>query len=154
MLGGLPFIDEFDTVVDAPAAEVFLVVARRMGRSMEGPLARAGARALGCVHRGASYTVPPVEGQETNGFRVAQVEEPAKLVLEGRHRFAHYRLTFFIEPVAANRTRVSARTEALFPGIGGAVYRALVIGSGGHEIVVRRLLASVARRLDPLASAR
>jgi hypothetical protein len=144
----LPFIDEFDAVMDAPAADVFVAVARRMGRSMEGPLARAASRALGCLHRGASYTVPPVEGQETNGFRVVAVEAPAKLVMEGEHRFARYRLSFFIEPLAPNRTRVSARTEAAFPGISGTFYRALVIGSGGHGIVVRRMLATVAARAE------
>jgi len=31
-----------------------------------------------------------------------------------------------------------------FPGLGGAVYRTLVIRSGGHRLIVRRLLRQVA----------
>lgn len=37
-----------------------------------------------------------------------------------------------------------AVTLAAFPGIHGRVYRALVIGSGGHRIVVRRMLQRIA----------
>jgi len=33
-----------------------------------------------------------------------------------------------------------ARTEAAFPGLLGRLYRAAVIGSGGHRLVARRLL--------------
>jgi hypothetical protein len=40
---------------------------------------------------------------------------------------------------------VWARTWAEFPGPAGAAYRALVIGSGGHRLVVRRMLRRVAR---------
>jgi hypothetical protein len=39
-----------------------------------------------------------------------------------------------------------ARSYAEFPGPAGRVYRALVIGSGGHRIMVRRLLRDVADR--------
>ncbi len=154
MVTELPFIDEFDTTVEASAPLVFEATARTIGRSFEGSLARAFSGLLGCVHRGTSYTVPPVEGQEANGFRVESVRPPTRLVLEGRHRFAMYRLSFFIEPLAEGRSHLRARTDALFPGFLGAVYRALVIGTGGHEIVVRRMLAGVARRAERLENAK
>jgi hypothetical protein len=144
----LPFVDEFEVLIEASAGEVFLCAAARIGRSLEGQGARVFARLLGCAHRGASYTVPPVEGQETNGFRVAEVKHPKKLVMEGEHRFARYRLSFLIEPLAEKRALLRARTEAAFPGVVGAAYRALVIGSGGHEVVVHRMLASIAKRAE------
>ncbi len=146
----LPLIDEFDTLVDASASQVFLAVGRTLGRSVEGRGARVLAGLLGCVNRGTSYTVPPVEGQEANGFRVVRVTSPKLLVLEGRHRFATYRLTFSVDPLAETRSQLRARTDAIFPGALGALYRALVIGSGGHEIVVRRVLAAIVRNAERL----
>jgi hypothetical protein len=140
----LPFIDEFDAVAMAPAPAVFLALSRRFARSLEGRVARIGARVLGCAHQGTSLAVPLAEGQEGMAFRVAEVCEPKRLVLEGRHRFASYRLTFLVETLEENRTQLRARTEAAFPGMAGAAYRALVIGSGGHEIVVKRMLAMIA----------
>jgi hypothetical protein len=143
----LPFVDEHDAVVDAPAHEVFLAVAMRVGRAFEGGvIGRAFSALVGCVHRGASFTVPPVEGQEVNGFRVAKVVAPRELILEGRHRFAAYRLSFFVDPTAEGGSRLRARTDAVFPGVRGACYRALVIGSGAHAFIVRRMLGEMVSR--------
>ena len=150
MITDLPLIDEFDITVEASASLVFEATARNMGRSFEGPLARVFSGLLGCVHRGTSYTVPPVEGQEANGFRVAAVNQPERLVLEGQHRFAMYRLSFVVDSLAEGRSQLRARTDALFPGIKGAVYHALVIRSGGHEVVVKRMLAAISRRSERL----
>ena len=144
-----PFIDEFDAQVDAPAAEVFRATTLSVSRIFAGPFSRVFTALLGCAHRGASYTVPPVAGQESNGFRVAEVGEPERLVLEGRHRFATYRLSFLIEPLGEKRSRVRARTDALFHGWHGAIYRTLVIGSGAHEILAKRMLKGIASRADP-----
>jgi len=146
MPNDLPFIDEFETVVEAPAAAVYLAVAERMARGLDGPGARAFAALLNCAHRGTSYTVPPAEGQETNGFVVARVDEPRALVLEGQHRFATYRLSFFVDPLAEGRSRLRARTDAVFPGFAGAVYRAFVIGSSGHRLLVNRMLHAISRQ--------
>lgn len=145
MATDLPFIDEFDTMVEAPAGQVFLSTAKTIGGSFEGPGARLFARLLGCVPRGTSYGVPPIEGQEANGFRVMKVVEPLELVLEGQHRFATYRLSFLVEELGPGRARLRARTDAVFPGFKGAMYRALVIGSGGHTFVVKRMLAVIGR---------
>lgn len=72
--------------------------------------------------------------------RVVESEPGRRLALRGRHRFANYALTFVVEG-----DRLIARTHAEFPGILGRLYRAAVIGSGGHRIVTRRLLKQVAR---------
>jgi hypothetical protein len=52
-------------------------------------------------------------------------------------------------------TRVTAQTWAAFPGIRGRLYRAMVIGSGGHRVVVRRMLRNIAAQADshPVGSA-
>jgi hypothetical protein len=44
-----------------------------------------------------------------------------------------------------HRTTLCAETRAAFPGIGGRVYRGLVIGTGGHVLVVRGLLRAARR---------
>lgn len=141
----LPFVDEFETVVDASTEAVYLAAADRMARSFEGRGARAFSAFLKCAHRGQSFTVPPLKGQEANGFFVARAEAPQALVLEGRHRFATYRLSFFVDPLSDGRSRLRARTDAAFPGFQGGVYRALVIGSTGHRIIVRRMLDAISR---------
>jgi hypothetical protein len=42
-------------------------------------------------------------------------------------------------------SRLRAETHAAFPGLLGRLYRAAVIGSGGHRLVTRRLLRQIAR---------
>lgn len=139
--------------MEASDRAVYEALSRHLARSLGTSAARVAGRVLGCAHRGMSLTTPPVEGQEASGFVVVQARAPISLVLEGRHRFASYRLSFTVDPLAAHRSKLSARTDALFPGIKGAFYRALVIGSGGHEIVVRRMIAAVAARAERMESA-
>jgi len=150
----LPFIDVFEATVEASDRAVYEALSRHLARSLGTAAARVAGRVLGCTHRGASLTTPPVEGQEVSGFVVVQARAPISLVLEGRHRFASYRLSFTVEALSANRTKLSARTDALFPRIKGAFYRALVIGSGGHEIVARRMIAAVAARAERMENGR
>ncbi|HET6361437.1 MAG TPA: hypothetical protein VFH11_05210 [Gemmatimonadota bacterium] len=103
------------------------------------PRARRLARILECRDQGTEQTLA--------GFRVASADPPRRLTLEGSHRFSRYRLTFEIEP-AGGGARVRALTHAEFPGIRGALYRSAVVGSGGHRIVTRRILKSIARRAE------
>ena len=154
MRGDLSFIDEFDATIEASAPAVYEAVARHLARALSGNGPRTAALVLGCAHRGATITAPPQVGQEVSGFVVAEAKAPNRLVLEGRHRFASYRLSFTVDPLAHGRAKLSARTEALFPGFTGALYRAIVIGSGGHEIVARRMLVAVAARAERKESAR
>jgi hypothetical protein len=87
-------------------------------------------------------------GDTLPGFEVAEVAAPQLLVLRGGHRFAQYELRFELERPDSSRTRLRAQTHAAFPGLSGAGYRALVIGTGGHRIAVRRMLARVAERAE------
>jgi hypothetical protein len=73
------------------------------------------------------------------GFRVVAVEPGRRLELRGRHRFAQYALTFILDD-----TSLRAQTHAAFPGIVGRLYRAAVIGTGGHRVITKAILRRVA----------
>lgn len=81
---------------------------------------------------------PPV------GFAIGERTAPERLVLQGRHPFSTYQWIFELDEVAPDRTRLRSQTWAEFPGLHGKIYRALVIGSGAHRIVVRRMLRKIA----------
>jgi hypothetical protein len=55
-------------------------------------------------------------------------------------------LLFELDDTGRETTRLRARTYAEFPGTRGRAYRALVIGSGAHRLVTRRMLRDVAAR--------
>jgi hypothetical protein len=142
----LPYIDEHSTCVAATpdrAWTALMAVGREMG-SPAGPLgwllglqpALASGDWSGRGHAGA--TLP--------GFVVEQACPPSRLALRGRHRFSRYALVFELEDRGPDGTRVRARSWAAFPGIHGRSYRALVVGTGVHRLVVRRLLRGIERR--------
>ena len=54
---------------------------------------------------------------------------------------------FELDPEPPGRTRLRAATWAAFPGLHGKVYRAAVIGTGGHGVTVRRTLKRIAAAL-------
>ena len=78
-------------------------------------------------------------------FTVDRSEPPTEVSLTGRHPFSRYRLDFTVVP-AGERALLSAVTHAAFPGLHGRVYRMLVISSGAHERLTRRMLRSIAAR--------
>jgi hypothetical protein len=120
---------------------------RGLARYWGGPGARvasAGTRLLGCRETSSRGSLDQA-GSTVAGFRVDRAERPRVLALEGRHRFARYRLTFQIDDLGGGRSRLTATSDADFPGAAGRVYRALVIGTRGHVVAVRRMLATIAR---------
>jgi hypothetical protein len=141
----LPFIDEHQVLVSAPADAVWrsLTVQFAGGR-------RAGAEAyvhlIGGEPRRASGA-PLDEGATLPGFTVAEAVPEHRVRLMGRHRFSRYALTFTMV-TRPDGTMLSARTDAEFPGLQGYVYRCLVIGSGAHRAFVTRLLQAVRRRAE------
>ncbi len=134
----LPCVDEHSQRVDAPAGEVWTALLEVLRREFGGsaPIARL----LGCdpAHGTAEFAGRP--GETIPGFRVAEAEPGRRLALRGRHRFSSYALTFVLDG-----DRLRAQTHAAFPGVLGRLYRAAVVGSGGHRLVTRRLLRQVAR---------
>lgn len=139
----LPFVDEHTVLASAPAWAVW----HALGRSL--PTARAAqvyAALVGAADRRPSGD-PLTSGSTVPGFRVRAATAPERLVLVGRHRFSTYSLVF----VLAERddgTRLSARTDARFPGVLGALYRAAVIRSGAHRLLVARWLRRIARAAE------
>ncbi|CAN5461639.1 hypothetical protein BH11ACT6_BH11ACT6_57000 [soil metagenome] len=102
----------------------------------------------------------PVPGRDADnpatvpvGFTLDEAIPEQRFALKGRHWFAAYRLIFVLTDVsqdpAHSRTRVVAETWAAFPGIKGNLYRALVIGSRAHRIIVRRMLKRIAAKAYP-----
>lgn len=90
--------------------------------------------------------------QPRAGFRVAESVSGERLSLEGRHRFSRYRLVFELGPSTSGSIRLSATTYAVFPGLHGRVYRALVIGSRGHALATAQMVRIIRRRSAELAA--
>jgi hypothetical protein len=134
----LPFLDEHREHVDVPADVAWTAVVGVLRRRMGG--ARSLARVLGCDPPEGTPGFSGRVGETLPGFRVVDSEPGRRLVLQGRHRFARYALTFLIDG-----DQLCARSEAAFPGIHGRMYRALLMGSGGHRLVTRGLLRQMAR---------
>ena len=134
----LPFLDEHREHIDVPADVAWTALVGILRRRMGG--ARSFARMLGCDPLEATPGFSGRVGETLPGFRVVDSESGRRLVLQGQHRFARYALTFLIDG-----DELRARSEAAFPGIHGRLYRALLMGTGGHRLVTRRLLRHVAR---------
>jgi hypothetical protein len=118
----LPYIDEHAISVATSRAETWPAVLRTICRDPHDP-----------------STVPP-------GFVLDETRPPERLALKGRHLFATYRWVFELDAEAPQRTCVRAATWAHFPGLHGKMYRALVIGTGAHRVVVRVTLKRIASR--------
>lgn len=134
----LPWIDEHRLKVQGTPEAVWTAMLRIVRRSMSG--SPRFAAFLRCEPARATAAWTGRVGETITGFRVEDVESGRRLVLRGRHRFADYQLTFVLEG-----DELRAETRAAFPGIEGRLYRAAVIGTGGHAIIVRRMLRRMAR---------
>jgi hypothetical protein len=121
----LPYIDEHAITLDADRAETWSALLRVMCRD---PL-------------------DPSTGP--TGFVLDESKPYDRLALKGRHPFAVYRLVFELADRGPRRTLVRALTWADFPGVPGTAYRALVIGTGAHRVVVRLMLARIAAAARP-----
>jgi hypothetical protein len=66
----------------------------------------------------------------------------------GSHRFSDYALIFRLEELREGHVELSAETRATFPGLKDSAYRAMVIGTRGHVVVTRRILAAVKRKAE------
>jgi len=141
----LPFVDERRTLVAAPAAAVWRELARQFadpGRSV----GRAYVHLVGTEPRRASGRMFD-QGASVPGFQVGGVEPEHWVRLVGRHRFSRYALIFRLD-ARPDGTLLRAETYAEFPGLHGTVYRGLVLSSGGHGVIVDRMLRAIRRRAE------
>jgi hypothetical protein len=143
----LPWIDEHAEEIPAPVSAVWPALLRTAERMTAGAAAPRYARAVGCADTENGGPRPLEVGSTLPGFHVATLIPERLLVLAGSHHFSDYALSFRLEPLGAVRTRVIAETRAVFPGLKGRVYRALVIGTRLHVLAVRRVLGGVSRRV-------
>jgi hypothetical protein len=139
----LPYVDEHTTVVASDADTVWRELTTLMDRTFSRGRSVGIVHWLGCADRAPSGPRPLAVGSTLRGFRVAVADPGRELALVGRHRFSSYALVFHLDEAGPGRTRVRAETRAGFPGPAGAIYRRLVIGTGGHAILVRRMLTAV-----------
>jgi hypothetical protein len=116
----LSYIDEHLITVDADREDTWSALLHVMCRNPHDP-----------------STVPA-------GFVLDEARRPMRFALKGRHPFAVYRWVFELDDGPVGRTRLRARTWADFPGLPGKIYRAMVIGTGGHRVVVRWTLKRIA----------
>jgi hypothetical protein len=124
----LPFVDEHAIDVDGSPGQVWEALQRTAPST--------GFR--------VTESAAPAARVTESAAAAALGSAPAKLVLEGRHPFSKYALVFLIEAREDGGSRARAQTWAAFPGPQGRVYRALVIGSGMHAVLVRRMLRRLA----------
>jgi hypothetical protein len=134
----LPYVDEHRLHIDAPADVVWAALLKVVRRQTKG--GERLARILGCDPAEGTTGFEGRPGDAVPGFRVVAAEPGRRLALRGQHRFATYALTFVLDG-----DQLRAQTHAAFHGLLGRLYRAAVIGSGGHRLVTRSLLRRVAR---------
>jgi hypothetical protein len=150
LIADLPRVDEHATDIAAGVEEVWPILLDNVDGAFAGTGMALYARVVGSPDWAASGPRPLAEGSTVPGFQVVTVVPEAELVLAGRHRFASYALIFRLEETAAGGSRLRAETRAVFPGFAGGLYRLLVIGTGGHVVAVRRMLAGIRRRCEAL----
>lgn len=129
----LPFIDEHRRRVAASPERTWDALLRFSRKRLGRPAPKAFV---------ALWRLEP-----KSGFEAAEEIAPRHLALRGRHRFSDYELAFDIDTETEGVT-LRATTSAVFPGLAGRAYRALVIGSRGHRLAVQQMLASIARAAE------
>jgi hypothetical protein len=132
-VSALPLIDDHRVHVRAPMEQTRDAVSKLVRRLAGRPAPRAFV---------ALWRLEP-----PSGFAVTS-SAPDRIVLVGHHRFSHYELAFELRPTDDGGVDVCGRTSADFPGAAGRLYRAVVIGSGGHGVAVRAMLRRIKRAAE------
>jgi hypothetical protein len=130
--GELPYVDEHAVRIAASREQVWIALQHYAATSLRLSDRSPLARLLGTEPRA--------------GFEVAESAPTESLTLVGSHRFSRYMLRFELSDAGEGATQLRAQTYAVFPGFGGRVYRAMVIGSRAHVVATNRMLRSVRRR--------
>jgi hypothetical protein len=143
----LPYIDSHSVAIAAEPDTVWTALIGMLDASFSRPGVGVISRILGSDNHAMSGPRPLALGTSMPGFEVVAATPGSELVLEGRHRFSTYALTFRIEASGPGQSSLTAESRATFPGWTGRLYRLAVIGSGGHVLAVKGILTSVRRRV-------
>ena len=143
----LPLVDRHGFRTTVQPEQVWAALAPTLMAAFGKRRSRTFAKALGCRERRLSRPFLMENGDKLVGFRVLASRPPEELVLEGEHHFASYALIFRIGS-RDGITTVTIETRATFPGAKGYVYRELVVATGLHAQIVRRLLKGLRRRAE------
>lgn len=142
-----PYIDELTTDIAAGPESTWNALRSQLRAQLSAGRATPLFHVLGVSpNRAAGDWAGDLRGATLPGFAVAESAPHTRLELRGRHRFARYVLVFNLDDTGSETTRLRASTYAEFPGVRGRAYRALVIGTGAHRVVTRRMLRDVAGR--------
>jgi len=144
----LPYIDDHVKEIHASAEQVWHGLLSTLRRFPSVPARLASAWGLEPSTRTGGWSSGVAVGDAITGFAVAEVEPLRLLTLRGTHRFSEYELRFELELSTSGGICLHARSSAAFPHLKGRIYRALVIGSRGHRVGVRRILAHVQRQAE------
>jgi hypothetical protein len=128
----LPYVDEHAVRIPVPRDVVWTALERYVASALRSAEGSPLTRILGTEPRA--------------GFEVSERVPAERLALAGRHRFSRYLLVFVLADAADGDTQLRAQTYAVFPGLHGSAYRALVIGTRFHVLATNRLLRAVRRR--------
>jgi len=143
----LPHVDEHSAIIAADRERTWSSLLHVAEATVSSAGAPRYARLVGCVDTVTSGPRPLAVGSAFPGFHIAAAEPGRELALAGSHRFSDYALIFRLEDAGPGQTRVRAETRAVFPGLKGSVYRALVIGTRLHVLATRKVLAGVKRNV-------
>ncbi len=128
----LPFVDEHSVGIAASRDLVWMALQRYVSTSLR------------VVEGGIAAKL--LRTRPATGFEVSESQPGEHLTLVGSHRFSHYKLSFALTDTGDGLTELSATTYAAFPGAGGRIYRAFVIGTRAHVIATTHVLRSIRRR--------
>jgi hypothetical protein len=140
----LPFIDELQVLVPAPASAVWSSLVKQFSYFRDATPIVALTYLLGTEPRRAAGSLLS-EGSTLPGFAVTEAVPCDRVRLTGWHRFSRYELILNLT-TRPGGTMLSARSYAQFPGPHGSVYRQLVIGSAVHRVLLGGILRTVRRR--------
>jgi hypothetical protein len=128
----LPFLDAHERAVAASQEQTWAALRQYVDRL------------IGSSHQLVTWVLGTVP---RNGFEVSEEDPPTAIALEGRHRFATYRLVFQVSP-EKDGTTLRALSYARFPGLRGTAYRTMLMRSTGHVRGVRHMLRAIADRAE------
>lgn len=149
----LPPIDEHYIDVDAPAEVTYAALFPAIEHAFAGKFAQSHCERVGAMETEATGDLHH-PGGTLPGFTVTRAIAPVMLALAGEHRFAKYAVVFRIDLLPGQRSRVKLETRAEFCEGRGRIYRAAVIGTHGHVLVVNRMLRAIKRGAERSAAGR